>query len=413
MTISYLTDVSLLLALVSAVREKDLTRHMQAEREMLSLCFAFDHINYARYMSFQHVNLLMLEMCHDPAFTELSERGFGGSLSGEKFSAIHGDLITEIYNGETKGTAGPFRSGYSTDITTVNTWVKTSHIHARVRTEFKKNINLCTSAVHKESTASAKELHVRHVSKLKQKLEDYQIDPFGSGAARHITNGKELDHQVVTDMLRAPDIGSEKYKQFVEDRLVKQTVDFFQPIKKLKLRTGLSKQAKQPRKVSVLKEDRQAFGDLLSKSIDIEEAMQYPLTSVPLAIATPEGTLRPASKHLLRNFIIEQSEAAAHECPQNARWLIDWMAAMRSIKPKLTYREWLINLLRLVTPRDDLIPIDLEIINDTYYQESVKSCTRSVRGEESRRVHVQGFDQEMLKGNEWLAFFHNIENKTD
>ena len=142
------------------------------------------------------------------------------------------------------------------------------------------------------------------MSKLKQKLEDYQIDPFGSGAVLHITNGKELDHQVVIDMLRAPDIGSEKYKQFVEDLIVKQTVDFFQPIKKLKLRTGLSKQAEQPRKVSVLKEDRQAFGDLLSKSIDIEEAMQYPLTSVPLAIATPEGTLRPASKHLLRNFII-------------------------------------------------------------------------------------------------------------
>ena len=69
------------------------------------------------------------------------------------------------------------------------------------------------------------------MSKLKQKLEDYQIDPFGSGAARHITTGKELDHQVVTDMLRAPDIGSEKYKQFVEDRLVKQTVDFFQPVR--------------------------------------------------------------------------------------------------------------------------------------------------------------------------------------
>ena len=119
------------------------------------------------------------------------------------------------------------------------------------------------------------------MSKLKQKLEDYKIDPFGSGAARHITTGKELDHQVVTDMLRAPDIGSNKYKQFVEDRLVKQTltVDFFQPIKKLKLRTGLSKQTKQPRKVSVLKEDRQDFGDLLSKSIDIEEAMQYPLLS--------------------------------------------------------------------------------------------------------------------------------------
>jgi hypothetical protein len=111
MTISYLRDISLLLALVSAVREKDLSRHMQAEREMLKLCCAIDHINYARYIvSFQHVNLLMLEMCHDP---ELSKRGFGGSLSGETFSAIHGDLITEIYNGRTKGTAGPFRSGYA------------------------------------------------------------------------------------------------------------------------------------------------------------------------------------------------------------------------------------------------------------------------------------------------------------
>ena len=88
----------------------------------------------------------MLEKHHDPAFIELSERGFGGSLSGEKFSEIHGDLITEIYNGETKGTAGPFRSGYSTDLTTVNTWVKTSHIHAQIRThEEHLPVYLCRS----------------------------------------------------------------------------------------------------------------------------------------------------------------------------------------------------------------------------------------------------------------------------
>ncbi|CAB3994511.1 Hypothetical predicted protein, partial [Paramuricea clavata] len=115
-------------------------------------------------------------------------------------------------------------------------------------------------------------------------------------------------------------------------------------------------------------------------------------------------------KQLFHNFIIAQSEAAAQECPQNARW-IGWQ--MRYIKPKPTYREWLINLLRLVTPRDDLNPTGLEIINDIYYQGSVKSCTRSVSGEDSRRSHVQGFDQEMLKGNEWVAFFHNIENRTD
>ena len=183
------------------------------------------------------------------------------------------------------------------------------------------------------------------MTRLKQKLEDYQIDPFGSGAARHITTGKELHRQVVTDILRAPDIRSQKYKQFVEDRLVKQTVDFFQPIKKLKMQTGLSKYTKQPRKVSVLKEDRQAFGDLLSKSIDIEEAMQYPITFVLLAIVTPEGTLRAALKHFVISSLSNQKRQRM---------------SMRPIKPKSTYREWLVNLLKLVTRREDLNPIDTE-----------------------------------------------------
>ena len=40
MTISYLKDVFLLLALVSADREKYISRHLQAEKVMLSLCFA-------------------------------------------------------------------------------------------------------------------------------------------------------------------------------------------------------------------------------------------------------------------------------------------------------------------------------------------------------------------------------------
>ena len=49
-TVSYLHDVSSLLALVRSVRESDFELHMQAERDMLKYCFAFDHVNYARYL---------------------------------------------------------------------------------------------------------------------------------------------------------------------------------------------------------------------------------------------------------------------------------------------------------------------------------------------------------------------------
>ena len=45
MTVAYLRDISALHAMVSAVREGGLERHLQAEREMLKHCLAFDHIN--------------------------------------------------------------------------------------------------------------------------------------------------------------------------------------------------------------------------------------------------------------------------------------------------------------------------------------------------------------------------------
>ena len=113
LTIKYLKDVSLILALVSAVREGNFERHLQAENGMAGLCFAFDHPNYARYVSYQHVYLSRLKIENKEAYDDLVTKGFGASTTGEPFSSIHGDLITEYFNRTTKGTAGPFRAGYS------------------------------------------------------------------------------------------------------------------------------------------------------------------------------------------------------------------------------------------------------------------------------------------------------------
>ena len=40
-------DASAMLTIISTVREGGLKRHFSAEREILKLMFAFDHINYA------------------------------------------------------------------------------------------------------------------------------------------------------------------------------------------------------------------------------------------------------------------------------------------------------------------------------------------------------------------------------
>ena len=51
MMLEYMRDVSKMLALVYAVREKSIELHAAAERELLPKCFAFDHVNYCRFPS--------------------------------------------------------------------------------------------------------------------------------------------------------------------------------------------------------------------------------------------------------------------------------------------------------------------------------------------------------------------------
>ena len=140
MTVCFIKIVSSLLALVSAVRQNNFERHLQQEREMVKYCFAFNHINCAYYGSYQHVYLRELQGINNNAMMNLAQRSFGDSLSGDSFSWLC-VVITKILNEQTKRQAAFHCARFSTDIPKGNTWIATSHIHAKVReTLLEKNI---------------------------------------------------------------------------------------------------------------------------------------------------------------------------------------------------------------------------------------------------------------------------------
>ena len=56
------------------------------------------------------------------------------------------------------------------------------------------------------------------------------------------------------------------------------------------------KPKKTKKALDVTKEDRQAFGILVAKSVSLEEAFKFPITSSPLAAANPDSTLRQGDK---------------------------------------------------------------------------------------------------------------------
>ena len=91
---------------------------------------------------------------------------------------------------------------------------------------------------------------------------------------------------------------------------------FTASIKKVMPPTGLNKAKKVPKAVTVLKQDRRAFGTVLSSTANLEVAFKLPLTAFPLSIATLDGKLRQAPKNALRNYLIKQANSIADLCPK-------------------------------------------------------------------------------------------------
>ena len=74
----------------------------------------------------------ILQRERSKAVADLDEQDFGGSVSGLPFTSLHEDLITEIFNVQKKRQVDPQAAGFSTDISKVNDWVRTAHIHAKL-----------------------------------------------------------------------------------------------------------------------------------------------------------------------------------------------------------------------------------------------------------------------------------------
>ena len=138
---------------------------------------------------------------------DLKENGFGGSLTGDKFSTKHGYLIIETtVNGKVKVRGGPMQGGYSTDLDAMNIFVKNSHLLAKLRSVLKERIHLLTSSKHKEIILGARKKHENMIKGLVTKPGEV-IDPFSSGPAKNITSGVFLDDLIVKDLLKSDEIG--------------------------------------------------------------------------------------------------------------------------------------------------------------------------------------------------------------
>ena len=135
--------------LICIKRREVLKRHFSAERQILKLIFAFDHINYTGYFTYQHVYLNNLLRKDNSIVKDFITNGHCASYSGDSFSTIHGDFVTEHLKKKLKELLGfSPQVIIMTFIYVVNKWIQTSHIHSKVRTTLRKKLDVFTSHVH-------------------------------------------------------------------------------------------------------------------------------------------------------------------------------------------------------------------------------------------------------------------------
>ena len=79
------------------------------------------------------------------------------------------------------------------------------------------------------------------------------------------------------DFIRAPEVGKKQISLFINNRLKNGTVNFFTPITRNNLLTGIQKKPKTKKAIEVLKEDCQAFGTIIAKAYTLKEAFGYPI----------------------------------------------------------------------------------------------------------------------------------------
>ena len=79
------------LSRIAGYQDENIVLHLQAQRELLLLLFAFNHQNYCSYLTCHQFELQALKRNNSFAYRKFKTCRMGASLTGGKHLAIPGD----------------------------------------------------------------------------------------------------------------------------------------------------------------------------------------------------------------------------------------------------------------------------------------------------------------------------------
>ena len=207
-----------------------------------------------------------------------------------------------------------------------------------------------------------------------------------------ISTAKAVPNGIVTDLMKAHEIGQQCYATFKVERLETDPLakKFHDPIKTNKLKTFSEKckkrEAKSNGRAVILKADRSLFGRInviaQGQSLCMEKILSHPLGPLPWALSTPEGLLRKTNKATLATAL-QKNVAAEDQYPENSVVVIDGMNLVQRVKgDQVTFGEIATAIMRMAL-KEGSNSTRIDVVFDTYKKSSIENSERSVRSHES------------------------------
>ena len=420
--VSYLDMVCLLLNFIRSSRIGDWKLHLRCIQKMLPWFFAYDRMNYSRYLSLYLCEMQALPKTHPEVHEQFLAGEFSVQRGENSFSQIPVDqTIEQTINRDSKTQGGII--GFSQKAGAVQRWILTAHQRAEMRSISREMAGLTQyERVHKECGGIRVDRDENAVEAVISALSSL-IDPFEESNENNmvnITSGAIATDAITADLEGAFKLGHQRFLQFVAERVTSTTVLFSNPLSKLKLKTFSSMSKRKTVRITgrdvIVQADRSLFARMLvvaqSRCFDLRRVLSYELGPVPWAIATVDGNPVKTAKSKLLD-IVENGVSPAESVPHDAAWMIDAMAVFHSITaPTATFADLAKLVFDIITAPFQQGSRRVDFVVDRYPAVSIK-------GRERERRTVLGAVKIKIAGRtqkcptQWKKFLSVDSNKED
>ena len=415
--------IILLLDFLRATREGNWSLHLQSIKEMIPWFYAYDHINYSRYLPVYLLHMISLPSTHPEAHKMMEHGDFGVQKTTDHgFAQVPVDqTIEQTLNRSTKTKGGIV--GFSLQRGAVQRWMVTAHSRA----EFVDKCRAMSTGVtqnqsqpHKEAATSRVKRDEADVKKVISTISSWR-NPFEpSDELVNLSSGYVASQSVMQDLLTSKEKGRTAAVSFIEERLLSCNNGFFEPISKLKMGTFKDVQKKVSVKINtkniIIQADRNLFARLVvigqSRHLSIRELLSHELGPIPWSLASCDGSIAKTNKAALSKLLEEGVESPQILPVDTTAIVIDAMAMLQMLVriPDRFGDLAVVVLDGILKASSNATRIDF--VSDQYPKFSIKNTERDKRGRGGELV-VSISSPDQFCPQQWKKFMASGQNKTN